>query len=81
MTTKISPSVNGEQAPQQEGPEDGLTRPGSSTSEFKLALIGCAAGVFLLYSGDKELGVELIKWSIVGYAGARGLTKLNTKKA
>lgn len=58
------------------------SRPGSSTSEFKLSvvlvLVGGAMVITGAYLGDTTLqaqGSELVKWVGLGYAASRGLAK------
>lgn len=62
-------------------------RPGSQTSEFKLSILGVLAGLSILvlgsWKGNQELasqGLDLVQWSIAGYAVARGLTKAGAAK-
>ena len=62
---------------------EGASRPGTKTSEYKLAALGLLGALGLVgfgaYSGDAEMqsrGIELAKWCIVGYAGSRGAAKI-----
>lgn len=63
-------------------------KPGTQTSEFKLAALGLVGALglagFGAYTGNPALiaqGVELGKWCIAGYAGARGMSKLGVSMA
>jgi hypothetical protein len=63
-------------------------KPGTQTSEFKLTVLGVCAGFAILALGtwkaDPELanrGLDLVQWSIAGYAIARGIAKGGASKA
>lgn len=67
---------------------EGAAKPGSQTSEYKLAMTGLIAAAGLLgfgaYQNDVEMqnrGIELAKWCIVGYAGSRGVAKIGAGMA
>jgi hypothetical protein len=66
----------------------GANKPGTQTSEFKLTVLGVCAGFSILALGtwraDPELanrGLDLVQWSIAGYAIARGVAKAGATKA
>lgn len=62
--------------------------PGAQTSEFKLSVLGVCAGFAILVLGSMngqtdlaDRGLDLVQWSIAGYALARGITKAGAAKA
>lgn len=66
----------------------GANKPGNQTSEFKLTVLGVVSGFAILALGtwkaDPELanrGLDLVQWSIAGYALARGVAKAGAAKA
>lgn len=59
------------------------SRPGSSTSEYKLAMIGILAGLGMVALGVwkdqpdlRTTGADLVTYCAAGYAASRGLAKL-----
>lgn len=66
----------------------GANKPGTQTSEFKLTVLGVCVGFAILALGtwkaDPELsnrGLDLVQWSVAGYAIARGIAKGGASKA
>jgi len=64
------------------------SRPGTQTSEFKLAALAILAGVVLVALGATQpgqddlvgRGIELVQWATVGYGVSRGLSKAGASK-
>ena len=57
-------------------------KPGTETSEFKMALLGVvsgfavlALGAYLVQPDLSDRGMDLVQWSIAGYVVARGVAK------
>jgi len=64
------------------------SRPGTSTSEFRLAALAILAGLVLIGIGATQpeqsalldRGLELVQWATVGYGVSRGLAKAGASK-
>lgn len=48
---------------------------GSGSSEAVVTVLGLLAGVGVCLTGHVEAGAEIIAYAVVGYNGARGVTK------
>jgi len=62
-------------------------KPGTQTSEFKMACLGAVVGLVLVLAGafnsQPELqasGLDLVQWSVAGYAVSRGIAKAGAAK-
>ena len=62
------------------------TRPGTSTSEFRMSAIAVVVGGGLVALGSyftdpalRAQGLELIQWAVAAYAVSRGISKIGPK--
>lgn len=62
-------------------------KPGVQTSEFKMACLGLLVGLALValgsFNGQPDLqasGLDLVQWSVAGYAVSRGIAKAGAAK-